>query len=106
MDKKLTVSLDKEVIEKAKQFVKRNNTSLSKMIEAYFGDGSEYGVNIKYYPESKPLGTIAPLKYISGEDLRFYMGLGAMTGVVAILIHSLTDFIPSNAAYFALLLAQ
>jgi len=35
------------------------------------------------------------------------MGLGAMTGVVAILIHSLTDFnlhIPSNAAYFALLL--
>ena len=45
--------------------------------------------------------------YRSGENLRFYMGLGAMTGVVAILTHSLTDFnlhIPSNAAYFALLL--
>lgn len=45
--------------------------------------------------------------YSSGENLRFYLGLGAMTGVVAILIHSLTDFnlhIPSNAAYFAILL--
>lgn len=36
MDKKLTVSLDQTVIEKAKQYAKENNTSLSKMIEAYF----------------------------------------------------------------------
>lgn len=45
--------------------------------------------------------------YAAGENLRFYLGLGAMSGVVAILIHSLTDFnlhIPSNAAYFAVLL--
>lgn len=45
--------------------------------------------------------------YESGENLRFYLGLGAMSGVVAILIHSFTDFnlhIPSNAAYFAVLL--
>lgn len=45
--------------------------------------------------------------YKRGENLRFYLGLGAMTGVVAILIHSLTDFnlhIPSNAAYFAVYL--
>ena len=45
--------------------------------------------------------------YWSGENFKFYLGLGAMTGIVAILIHSLTDFnlhIPSNATYFAILL--
>ena len=36
MDKKLTLSLDQEVIEKAKRFAKKNRTSLSKMIEVYF----------------------------------------------------------------------
>ena len=36
MDKKLTLSLDQKAIEKAKAFAKRNRTSLSKMIEAYF----------------------------------------------------------------------
>ncbi len=36
MDKKLTLSLDEDIIEKAKQFARMNNTSLSKMIEMYF----------------------------------------------------------------------
>ncbi len=36
MDKKLTLSLNQTIIEKAKQYAKENNTSLSKMIEAYF----------------------------------------------------------------------
>jgi len=36
MDKKLTLSLDQHIVEKAKHFAKYNNTSLSKMIEAYF----------------------------------------------------------------------
>jgi hypothetical protein len=36
MDKKLTLSLDQGVIEKAKRYAKRNKTSLSKMIESYF----------------------------------------------------------------------
>jgi hypothetical protein len=36
MDKKLTLSLDKDFIEKAKRYAKKNKTSLSKMIEAYF----------------------------------------------------------------------
>lgn len=35
MDKKLTLSLDKNVIEKAKIYAKCNNTSLSKLIESY-----------------------------------------------------------------------
>ena len=36
MDKKLTLSLDHQVIEKAKAYARQHRTSLSKMIEAYF----------------------------------------------------------------------
>jgi hypothetical protein len=36
MDKKLTLSLNQTVIEKAKNYAKKNKTSLSKMIESYF----------------------------------------------------------------------
>ncbi len=36
MDKKLTLSLDQQIIEKAKEYAKLNGTSLSKMIESYF----------------------------------------------------------------------
>lgn len=36
MDKKLTLSLNQEIIEEAKKYAKRNGTSLSKMIESYF----------------------------------------------------------------------
>lgn len=36
MDKKLTLSLNQRVIEKAKKYARLHQTSLSKMIEAYF----------------------------------------------------------------------
>lgn len=35
MDKKLTLSLDKTIIESAKDYAKLNNISLSKLIESY-----------------------------------------------------------------------
>jgi hypothetical protein len=35
MDKKLTLSLDQTIIERAKAYAKSNNTSLSKLIESY-----------------------------------------------------------------------
>jgi len=35
MDKKLTLSLDQDVIKKAKDYAKSNNTNLSKLIESY-----------------------------------------------------------------------
>ncbi len=41
MDKKLTLSLNQEIIERAKKFAKENNTSLSKMIESYFDSLTE-----------------------------------------------------------------
>jgi len=36
MDKKLTLSLNQQIIDKAKKYAKSNGTSLSKMIESYF----------------------------------------------------------------------
>ena len=36
MDKKLTLSLNQRVIEKAKKYAKLHSTSLSRMIETYF----------------------------------------------------------------------
>ena len=36
MDAKLTLKLDKGVIERAKRYAKQNNTSLSKIVERYF----------------------------------------------------------------------
>lgn len=35
MDKKLTLSLDKRIIDEAKVYAKSNNISLSKLIESY-----------------------------------------------------------------------
>ncbi|NKI25233.1 hypothetical protein HCG49_01495 [Arenibacter sp. 6A1] len=35
MDKKLTLSLDKTIIESAKNYARSNNISLSKLIESY-----------------------------------------------------------------------
>lgn len=37
MDKKLTLSLDSNIIETAKRYAKTNNISLSKLIESYLG---------------------------------------------------------------------
>ncbi|RPH89352.1 MAG: hypothetical protein EHM72_20495 [Calditrichaeota bacterium] len=36
MDSKLTLKLNKKTIEKAKSFAKKNNTSLSNLVENYF----------------------------------------------------------------------
>lgn len=48
------------------------------------------------------------LSRLSEEDhFRFFLGIGALSGIVSILIHSLADFnlhIPSNALYFSLLM--
>lgn len=37
MDSKLTLKLDNSVIERAKTYAKKKNTSLSKLIESYLG---------------------------------------------------------------------
>lgn len=41
---------------------------LAELIEAYFGDGSKFGVEIVYSREDEPLGTAGPLGLIEGLD--------------------------------------
>lgn len=40
---------------------------LSELIQAYFGDGSRWGIDLNYAVEDKPLSTMGPLAYI--DDL-------------------------------------
>lgn len=39
---------------------------LAELIEAYCGDGSRYGMNIRYFLENRPLGTMGPLRVMDG----------------------------------------
>jgi len=40
---------------------------LAELIEAYFGDGSRWGVKIEYQREAQPLGTAGPLRNLTGH---------------------------------------
>lgn len=44
---------------------------LSHLLQAYFGDGSRMGLNIRYSQETQPLGTAGPLTLIPGLDEPF-----------------------------------
>ncbi|MGA2585568.1 MAG: sugar phosphate nucleotidyltransferase [Candidatus Aminicenantales bacterium] len=44
---------------------------LASLLEAYFGDGSKWGVRICYSREETPLGTAGPLTLVSGLDHTF-----------------------------------
>ena len=63
MDKKLTLSLNKRIIERAKRYAKNNNTSLSKMIEAYFDSltSEDETMDIKITPLVKSLSGVVEL---------------------------------------------
>ena len=44
---------------------------LSQLIQAYFGDGSEFGLSLTYSREARPLGTAGPLRLIEDLDEPF-----------------------------------
>lgn len=44
---------------------------LGALIEAYFGDGARFGVQLEYVWEETPLGTAGPLKNVAGLDSPF-----------------------------------
>lgn len=41
---------------------------LAELIEAFFGDGRKYGIEIDYFREEEPLGTVGSLSLIEGLD--------------------------------------
>jgi NDP-sugar pyrophosphorylase family protein len=44
---------------------------LAELIEAFFRDGSQYGIKIDYFREREPLGTVGALSLIGGLDHDF-----------------------------------
>jgi NDP-sugar pyrophosphorylase family protein len=44
---------------------------LAELLMAYFGDGSKYGIELRYAREDKPLGTAGPLGSLSGLNDTF-----------------------------------
>lgn len=46
---------------------------LAELIEAYFGDGSKYGVKIRYVREDKALSTAGPISIINGLKENFLL---------------------------------
>lgn len=46
---------------------------LASLLEAYFGDGSKFGLRVDYALEDEPLGTAGPLALVSGVDSTFFV---------------------------------
>lgn len=62
MDKKLTLSLNAEIIEKAKKHAKRHKTSLSRMVESYLAKVThKEQIEEKFSPLVERLIGIIPL---------------------------------------------
>lgn len=70
MPKPLVPIVDKPILEiiliqLKKQGFQNINIAVNhqaELIEAYFGNGKKYGLNIQYFFEDKPLGTMGPLR--------------------------------------------
>lgn len=76
---------------------------LAELIEAYFGDGSRFGVGITYSREREPLGTAGPLGMIEGLDEPFLVMNGdLLTNLdyrVLADFHARTDAVCTIAMY-------
>jgi len=55
---------------------------LSSLIEAYFGDGSRWGVNINYSYETDPLGTAGPLSLVKDLNGTFLVMNGDLLSTI------------------------
>ena len=61
MDTKLTLKLDQSVIEKAKQYASKSNTSISKLVETYLAGLVSHEDSIEVTPRVKRLSGIVQL---------------------------------------------
>ncbi len=78
MDSKLTLKLDKEIIEKAKAYAAGQNRSLSRIIEAYLKSlvkkgTSENVLEISPYVKSMRSGISVPLDAEVNDDRQEYL---------------------------------
>jgi|LakMenEpi03Oct11_1017367.scaffolds.fasta_scaffold05251_3 gamma-glutamyl phosphate reductase len=71
MDSKLTLKLDQSVIEKAKHYASKSNTSISKLVEAYLADLVSQEDSIQVTPRVKRLSGIIQLS-VKGDSRTSY----------------------------------
>ncbi len=71
MDSKLTLKLDKKIIDRAKLFAKSNNTSLSYLVEGFFARllEKEQKLSLKASPTVKELSGVLKINNESDIDL-------------------------------------
>lgn len=62
MDKKLTLSLDQNIIERAKMYAQMNNISVSKLIEAYLSSLTTKSEDISITPLVESLSGVIDLE--------------------------------------------
>jgi len=60
MDNKLTLKIDKSIVEQAKNYAKEKNISLSKLIESYLGKLVATNDHSKVTPLVKSLSIVLP----------------------------------------------
>ena len=74
MDTKLTLKLDQEIIERAKEYAKNKNTSLSKLIENVLSRMTASGdFNAQITPLVDSLSGIIDANKINEDDYRTYL---------------------------------
>ena len=74
MNTKLTLNLDKEIIEEAKNYAKSQSVSLSKLIENYLNSLTRASKNkLAVSPLVESLTGIIPADYDEKEDYRNYI---------------------------------
>ncbi len=67
---------------------------LSSLLQAYFGDGERFGVQIDYSLEEKPLGTAGPLSLLSGLEDTFLVMNGDL--LTTLDVRAMLDFHRKN----------
>ncbi|UCS91949.1 hypothetical protein KZP23_14585 [Echinicola marina] len=73
MDKKLTLSLDQNIIERAKIYARSNNISVSKLIEAYLNSLTTKSNDIEITPLVESLSGVINLPDNDQKDYTDYL---------------------------------
>tara|TARA_B100000780_G_scaffold259592_1_gene210752 strand:+ start:1101 stop:1337 length:237 start_codon:yes stop_codon:yes gene_type:complete len=73
MDKKLTLSLDQNIIERAKAYARSNNISVSKLIEAYLNSLTAKGNDNEITPLVESLSGVINLPDDNQKDYTDYL---------------------------------
>lgn len=73
MDKKLTLSLDQNIIERAKDYARSNNISVSKLIEAYLNSLTTKSNDIEITPLVESLSGVINLSDDDQKDYTDYL---------------------------------